>query len=363
MENYEIAISEFVERKEKLSCYPSVLYIESVKGCPYTCVMCKPHSTKPEKISQEILKKIEPFFPHLEILAIHGYGEPLFADLDYFIAQSIEHDFVLHMNTTGFFLTQRMADNLLKTRTSIWFSIHSGSEQTYKNIMGADFRKVVRNIKRITLHPDYNKDKHDFGFSFIVMKENIDEIEQFLGLAYECNIKKVRFMPLLPNGKKEEIRKIRGLNFCYEDQFDGSVLAQFKNELNGFLKTAENYGIEVEYLPVLKKNSPQSFLHRAVNKISRKALNTNVLPLKRAKSKYTCPAPWFGQMNVDQDGAVQLCCASSVKIGHIDDLKGLWNSSVLEKIRRSFKDGKTPKFCGTCQGYSLEGFPKNSFKR
>jgi MoaA/NifB/PqqE/SkfB family radical SAM enzyme len=97
---------------------PPVIYLESVAGCPFSCAMCKPAATKPKKVSREIIKRIEPSFSGLEILAIHGQGEPLMADLDYFVTQSVNHNFVLHMDTNGLLLTDKVADLLLQTRLS-----------------------------------------------------------------------------------------------------------------------------------------------------------------------------------------------------------------------------------------------------
>jgi hypothetical protein len=48
------------------------------------------------------------------------------ADLDYFVAKAVEHRFVLHMNTTAFFMTRKISDLLLQARLSMRFSIHSG---------------------------------------------------------------------------------------------------------------------------------------------------------------------------------------------------------------------------------------------
>ncbi len=78
----------------------------------------------------DLLKKIEPCFKDLEVMAVHGEGEPLMGDIKYYVEQSAYHDFVLHMNTTGFLLSRKLADLLLKTRLSIRFSIHAGRPET-----------------------------------------------------------------------------------------------------------------------------------------------------------------------------------------------------------------------------------------
>jgi hypothetical protein len=56
----------------------------------------------PRRSLKNLLKKIEPYYNELEVLTIHGLGEPLLSDLDYFVEKAVEHNFVLHMNTTLF---------------------------------------------------------------------------------------------------------------------------------------------------------------------------------------------------------------------------------------------------------------------
>ena len=48
------------------------------------------------------------------------------------------------MNTTGFLLTDELADLLLQTRLSIRFCVHAGRPDTYYRVMGSDFEKVKR---------------------------------------------------------------------------------------------------------------------------------------------------------------------------------------------------------------------------
>jgi MoaA/NifB/PqqE/SkfB family radical SAM enzyme len=161
--------------------------------------MCPEHYTKPQNISEDLLRKIEPYFNNLKVLGIHGGGEPLLGNIGYFVEQSIKHSFVLHMNTTGFFLSKKISDMLLKTKLSIKFSIHAGKPDTYRKIMGQDFEKVLENIAYLVKKDREENKNSDFGFSFIVMKENIDEIEDFLKIAHKSGVENVRFMRLKPN--------------------------------------------------------------------------------------------------------------------------------------------------------------------
>jgi MoaA/NifB/PqqE/SkfB family radical SAM enzyme len=240
-------IQAFRQRQVNVTFGPPVIYLETVSGCPFTCVMCKPAPTKPLRVSEDILKRIEPAFSALEVLAIHGQGEPLLADLDYFVHQSVKHDFVLHTDTNGFLLNDKMADLLLQTRLSIRFSIHAGRPKTYYRIMGVDLEKVKRNIQSLVEKSRYSLHPHDFWFSFIVMKENVEEIEDFLYLAHECGIHSVRFMHLWPNNDTLKGITTRGLTFKYSEQSDSKVGQQFAERLGDYVALAESLGIKIEW--------------------------------------------------------------------------------------------------------------------
>jgi MoaA/NifB/PqqE/SkfB family radical SAM enzyme len=89
------------------------------------------------RMSGDLLKRIDSYFKDLDVMAVHSDGEPLLGDIKYYVDQSVRHDFVLHMNTTGPLLSKELADFMLETRLSIRFSIHAGRPETYRKIMGA----------------------------------------------------------------------------------------------------------------------------------------------------------------------------------------------------------------------------------
>ena len=82
-------IEAFEGRRIHMELGPAALYIESVKGCPFSCAMCHFKKSKPKRMPRALLEKIEPFFKDLEVLAIHGQGEPLLGDLKYFVDHSV----------------------------------------------------------------------------------------------------------------------------------------------------------------------------------------------------------------------------------------------------------------------------------
>lgn len=355
---------ESYERIDELVHHtPPVIHVGAVSGCPLSCAMCSLGNTKPQKISKRILSKIEPYYENIEVMSITGSGEPLFADIDYFVEESLKNNFVLHMNTSAHYLTRRIAEKLLETNLSIRFSIHAGSNNTYRKIMGKSIDRIKENIKYITLSSKKNNKTNDFWFSYIVMKENIDEIENFLKIAHECGVKSVRFMGLLPNEqtKKGKRHNDRNFVFKYGEQFNDQILATFNSRLESYNKIADELDITFEFgsLDYIKtKNYP---IKDKVNGLSKRIFKNNIFPI--AKNYGTCVAPWLGQLRISQVGDVRLCCATPFVIGNIlnSTLFEIWNSKKMQRIRKPFKKGILPKICGYCKGFSIDNYPKNAF--
>lgn len=357
-------LESYNRRDLQVKCNPPVIYLESVKGCPHACAMCHYRLTKPKRISKDLLVKLEPYFNDLEVMSIHGAGEPLLSDIDYFVEASINNNFVLHMNTTGFFLTPKVAAQLLKTRLSIRFSIHSGKAETYKKIMGQDLNIIKNNIHYLVENADSSGNDHDFWFSFIVLKENIDEIEEFMLLAHEIGVRNVRFMDLLPHWKTMRGLKLKDRNFTfkYREQFNKEIVDKFNRRLPQYQDLADKLGINIRYgtMPasVGKNYNAKIITNNIINYLSGK----NVFPLFRNKG--SCLAPWFGQLMISQNGNVRLCCVSTYWLGNLNksSLAEIWNSPRMTKVRASFQEGFMPLICGYCQGFSFENYPVNAFR-
>ncbi|MHC1784847.1 MAG: SPASM domain-containing protein [Anaerolineaceae bacterium] len=354
-------LREYHERRIDVQTNPAVIYVESVKGCPSSCIMCKPNATKPVKISSEILEKLEPYYDTLEVFSIHGDGEPLLADLPYFVGKSLQHDLVLHMNSTGVFLTKKTADFVLQTRLSIRFSIHAGTPGTYYKIMGADLNKVKDQVSYLTVESQKNNIQQDFWFSFLVMKENVDEFGDFLNLAHDCGIRHVRCMRLYPNPNNVKTIHLRGFDFNYLEQTNKKYIDAFYKKMPEYLAMANNLGITIEHGDLSDDLDIVRPMFEISNKVTKKLFRKNLFPLVPLKGH--CAAPWLGQMIIEQSGNVNLCCGTDYSLGNINDssLGEIWRSDRMKSIRKSFHNGVIPNICGFCKGFGVSNYPNNSF--
>jgi MoaA/NifB/PqqE/SkfB family radical SAM enzyme len=359
---YSNIIEQYRNCRANINFSPPVIYLESVAGCPFSCIMCKPAATKTHRVSPDLLKRIEPALANLEVLAIHGQGEPLMADLDFFVYQSAKHDFVLHADTNGYLLTKELADLLLKTRLSIRFSIHAGRPEAYYRIMGLDLNKVKQNIQGLVEKSRSSLKTHDFWFSFVVMKENVHEIEDFLHLTHECGIRSVRFMHLWPNNDTLKGMTVRGFTFKYMDQSNEKIGQEFSERFPSYSALAASLGIKIEWGDKLNDYySNLRTMGELANKVSNRLVGRWFFPIKPVKG--LCAAPWLGQITINFNGDVRLCCTSSTVLGNLfqSSLNDIWQGPKMTAIRQAFHDGHYPHECGYCRGFGIKNYPNNSF--
>ena len=360
--------SEYINAYEKRLIHvepgPAVMYIESVKGCPFSCAMCHYTGTKPRRIPRELLDKLRPSLKNLEVMAIHGQGEPLLGDLDFFVEQAIGNGCVLHMNTTGFLLTSRVAELLARTRLSVRFSIHAGRKETYRKIMGHDLGKTKRNITYLMELLEKSGGDHDIWFSFIVMRENVDEIGDFLHFAHDCGVHSVRFMRLISSWHTIRGARLeeRDFTFRYFEQYNREVENRFLSRMADHEALARQLGIRIEWGSMGAASSRLSALRESVHNLSTMVFGKGLLPLTPIPG--SCLAPWVGQPVIGQDGTVRLCCQTTYVIGNINEssMEEIWNSERMKDVRRAFARGHNPRACGYCGGFHFANYPNNAFK-
>jgi MoaA/NifB/PqqE/SkfB family radical SAM enzyme len=94
VENNHKLVEEYAARASFVHSFPVVMYIHSTRGCPYSCIMCnvpERWGRKSRDIDPVILEQVKPYFKYLEVLGMHGPGEPLLSkNLDFFIQAAQE---------------------------------------------------------------------------------------------------------------------------------------------------------------------------------------------------------------------------------------------------------------------------------
>jgi len=318
------------------------------------CTVPKSYGRKPTEMPQELLDKLSPYFKYLEVMAIHGNGEALLSKkMDTYIDIANTNDCYLHCNSTGFPLTKKLSDKLVEAKLDIRFSIHAGSSKTYRRIMNDDLDKVMQKIGYLLdASRQKGRPENSFWFSCIVMKDNVEELDKFLDLAHSVGITEVRFMNLHPNHRTllGTRRSKDEKKFIHLEQANSRVSVRFNQLLPELREKAEQLGINIGSGSMNYTADLNAGLRDVTNKISYKLTGNNMFPLMPMRGE--CLVPWTGQVQVEQNGDIGLCCTVKHIVGNLyqSSFADIWHGEEMNVLRRSFKEGKQPRVCGYCRG-------------
>ena len=183
------------DRSSKHS-YPIHLDFELNDSCNQSCVMCPRNTTTHTETGYELgtKKKLsintftrimqESSRYNLKSINLGAYAEPL-THKDFFQFTKIASEFGIidiRMITNGILLTQQVSDEILKSSvTNIFISIDAATKETYSNIRGSGFEKVLSNVDYLLKKRTELSSKIPFiRVSFVNMINNTMELSNFL---------------------------------------------------------------------------------------------------------------------------------------------------------------------------------------
>lgn len=204
----------------------TLLACDTSSECNLRCVMCVLDKKLRERSKEKGCGKVNRYINKLIKISskVQPYltGEPFFRNdvwdiID--IADLINHERTLEVeiSTNAILLDKPMADRLLRSSTSsVLITVNAATEQTYGKICGGNFKRLKNNISYLCKNK--NKRLH-ISLSYVLMRENMEELPDFIKLAEELNVDSVQIWPLnnIATGVKRKIMR-DGQNFIYEQQ-------------------------------------------------------------------------------------------------------------------------------------------------
>jgi MoaA/NifB/PqqE/SkfB family radical SAM enzyme len=345
-------IASLMAYRELSNAYPSVFEIETTTLCNMNppCLMCdksvpglvveRPH------ISRLIIDKLKPYLKYAYTVSLTGVGEPLLCETLPDILNSVNSrkTFTL-FNSNGLLLTKGMCLDLIAWKLgAIDFSIDAATAATYAKIRNkGKFSRLKHNIKQLaTLKKEKNTDYPKIIINMVLMKENMEELPDFIELAALLGAQAVYTKMLKPLTENIVIKKGKFI-FDYNKQILDTCSDRFRKIMLLSNKRADDLGVEFTG-PDIKAQRPGA----AYN--IRKDCAVPV-PM--------CKKPWTDAL-IGIDGSIRFCCHmqpdgrdQTMVIGNLNDrgFEDIWNGPVAARIRRQFINGVFPKECSVCPQY------------
>ena len=190
--------------------YPEFCEIEVTTRCDMRCKLCEHTYWKvpPKDMTFEEFKKIVDEFPTLKWAGMTGIGQSML-NKDYLKMMKYLKDRNVFIENFDNFkhITPEVGKEMIDMGLDkLYVSLDAAKESTF-NLMqvGADWDSVMANIKAFDA---YKKEKHlhypELWFHFIMTKENIDEMEDYLQMIHDLGVEveTVQFTKMLHNFKE-----------------------------------------------------------------------------------------------------------------------------------------------------------------
>lgn len=355
----------YLEKKlsrKHLSTMPWKFFIEVALSCNLQCITCV-HGKKTIKgvMPDLVFDRIKPCLDYARVVHEVGYGEPLLnktfiQKLKYLKGKSAYVD----VTTNGTLLDRETSHKLIDAGLDqITFSLDGATPETFESIRkGAEFSRVLRNIKALTEIKALKKSKNPFmRINFVGMKRNVAELGDIIKLAARLGVGEVVLSDLFP----PDHQLGRECLFFYPE------LAE--NSITDAKKVAQESGInlitpssfkkpEFSYPGVIltgedKANTKEQNVDQATERFSdsNECTDTSFFSSGKIRKKINpCYEPWQ-TLYVTCEGNVKPCCAMDESFGDINcqRLEDIWNNEKYCLLRKTVNTGN-PAFeaCRKC---------------
>lgn len=361
--NRIIGIYDLFEKRSVYRHYPMVLQLEHTSYCNAECIMCMHYykqNNDAHHLSSELLTRIEPIFPYLEEIVLHGNGEPfMMPELGSVLSKYKEYCIKVSTNTNMSILPQSVIDNI-DIFHNVSVSLDSPRKEVYEKIRrNLDFDKVTANIDKFrSCAPNTF-----MTLAVVSMRQNIYDCKRLVEYAVEHGFNRIMFSRLGINGY---IKNYYDDVMCYpvtlrKNMCEAISYAKSKEiEIvypDVFLENKDGNEEEerkiIESYPVTITEEQLAELRSVVASTSKRGeLYWDMNDLK--PSKYSCSGLCdlvWNDLMITAKGQVIVCCIDVVHhIGVLDrDFWRIWNSDKLIKLRDMFLHKNIlPEFCRNC---------------
>ncbi len=298
---------------------PVTAQIEPTSQCNLNCEMCirkkvgVPIGTMPFQNFKKILDKLEGLYK----VHLSGQGEPfLNPELMKMIKYANYKGILVMLNTNATVLTGEIINEICNAEIGeIAVSIDSPEKKNYEKIRkGANFERVIDNVKRLTSGLKRKKRKTVVSLAAVILKNNLSELPGFINLAKEVGAEKIVFQTIQEKEdyvKKYDIKTKTQMKIRKEE---------IKEQMNQIQKLGSKKGIVIVF-------------------------DEGISP--------GCIWPWRG-IYVTWNGNVTICCKildyRNPVMGNLleQGIWEIWNSKNYQMFRRLLRERKAPPACIQC---------------
>ncbi len=202
---------EFATGASRLESFPWRFSVPFVL-CNARCEFCSAWLVRGKPMPVDLLDRLDAVLPYLAQIDMVGWGEPLIhpelGDILERFRLRADPRARIALTTNGVHLRKWAERLVVANIRDFAISIHAGTGPTHEDLMGlphGSFDQVLDGIRAIAAYQS-SVPNLSIALVFIVMRQNIDEIPQFIALAGKLGVTSI-FMRTLKARTLEEQRR------------------------------------------------------------------------------------------------------------------------------------------------------------
>lgn len=337
---------------------------DTCSTCNLKCVFCALDNKLRDKNNEkginkirtdayEIIKKCSKVQPYIT-------GEPFCGKDIWDIVEKVHDEqkfrtVELEISTNGLLINEEKLQKILRSGiTSLLISVNAATEKTYSRLVGGDFNTLLHNIKNICDKKNDNPALR-ISLSYVLMRENIDEVLQFVELSKSLGADSIQIWPLnrIVKNISDKVTK-NDFTFFYEQQLPEYYPNIVQKVLRGVENRCGELHLHIGELPGYKftdlniHDIPYPLEIEVFNKLRGREANTYT----HSSNIHMCYYPWY-EICITTEGLFAPCIHLLYN-GGIDNIFGkefssVWNSVQMQKMRDDIINWKIPDICKDAQ--------------
>ena len=360
-----------VLRNVILDTYPSQLQLESTSYCNARCIMCSHYYASNKgalDMDERMLGRLEELLPYLEVIIMHGNGEPLISKMfDTCVETYASYGIRMATNTNLSVLSDRQIDYINAAFANIRVSCDACTKVIYEGIRrGLSFEVLEENLARLRDRcPSVTK-----TMATVLMRQNLMQLSDLVHFAAKYGFEEIIFSNLgtslivgnendsvihYPHLASRQLR--RALEQGKRDNIKVTMPTGFDLTLDDE-NVCEKELLQLNETPFFRSDSEI----QDIREFAQSVIGDEYRLIEDLKDCYwdndlfRCEGicEWcIEKPYIDLKGNVFVCCINATyRVGNLfdyDSFLDLWNNEVYKKIRTLFYQGKLPGFCDNCQ--------------
>jgi len=196
-------LRDFYLKRSRVSGLPVELVVEATNHCNLNCIMCLRQNMKRKigYMNMRLYKKIvDEVADYLELLYLHGEGEPLFHPKIFeMIKYAKNKGLNVGLSTNATLLTKTKSRQLIASGLDyLIIGLDAATSKTFERVRGGkNFKKVVANVEGYLKLKEEARDVPFTVIQFVKLAENEAEASEFQKIWQDSGVEAVRVKPVI----------------------------------------------------------------------------------------------------------------------------------------------------------------------